>query len=40
MNEEKDTQRDSQAEPQAKPQAEPPMVSAGQDSSMPSQDAG
>jgi predicted PurR-regulated permease PerM len=40
MNEEKDTQRDSQAEPQAKPQAKPPMVSAGQDSSMPSQDAG
>src|SRR5215203_2167352 len=40
MNGEKDTQRDSQAEPQAKPQAEPPMVSAGQDSSMPSQDAG
>src|SRR5215217_505724 len=36
MNEEKATQRDSQAEPQAKP----PMVSAGKDSSMPSQDAG
>jgi predicted PurR-regulated permease PerM len=34
MNEEKATQRDSQAEPQA----EPPMVSAGQDSSVPSQD--
>src|SRR5215208_1772934 len=40
MNEEKDTQRDSQAEPQAKPQAEPPMVSAGQDASVPGQDAG
>jgi predicted PurR-regulated permease PerM len=36
MNEEKATQTDSQAEPQA----EPPMVSAGQDSSMPSQDVG
>jgi predicted PurR-regulated permease PerM len=36
MNEEKATQRDSQAEPQSKP----PMVSAGKDSSMPSQDAG
>jgi predicted PurR-regulated permease PerM len=36
MNEEKATQRDSQAEPQAKP----PMVSAGQDSSIPSQDGG
>src|SRR5215211_8334153 len=40
MNEEKATQRDSQAEPQAKSRAKPPMVSAGQDSSMPSQDAG
>ena len=36
MNEEKATQRGSQAEPQAKL----PMVSAGKDSSMPSQDAG
>jgi predicted PurR-regulated permease PerM len=35
MSEDKATQRDSRAEPQAKP----PMVSAGQDSSMPSQDA-
>src|SRR5215211_7258554 len=35
MSEEKATQRDSRAEPQAKP----PMASAGQDSSMPSQDA-
>ena len=48
MNEGKVPQRDSQAEPQAKaqakaqakPQAKPPMVSAGQDSSMPSQDVG
>jgi predicted PurR-regulated permease PerM len=44
MNEEKPTQRDSQAEPQAKSQAKsqakPPMVSAGQDSSMASQDGG
>jgi predicted PurR-regulated permease PerM len=40
MNEEKATQRDSQAEPQAQSRAKPPMVSAGQDSSMPSQDAG
>src|ERR671910_3344662 len=40
MNEEKATQRDSQAQPQAKSQAIPPMASAGQDSSMPSQDAG
>ena len=40
MNEEKATQRDSQAQPQAKSRAKPPMVSAGQDSSMPSQDAG
>jgi predicted PurR-regulated permease PerM len=38
MNEEKATQRDSQAEPQTKSQAQPPMVSAGQDSSMSSQD--
>src|SRR5215212_9819731 len=36
MNEERDTQWDSQADPQAKP----PRVSAGQDSSMPSQDVG
>src|ERR687898_2329633 len=40
MNEEKATQRDSQAEPQTKSQAQPPMVSAGQDSSMSSQDGG
>src|SRR5215217_2010358 len=40
MNEEKATQRDSQAQPQAKSRAKPPMVSAGQDSSMSSQDAG
>src|ERR671911_1752430 len=40
MNEEKATQRDSQAEPQTKSQAHPPMVSAGQDSSMSSQDGG
>jgi predicted PurR-regulated permease PerM len=40
MNEEKTTQTDTQAEPQAKTQAKPPMVSAGQDSSMPSQDGG
>jgi predicted PurR-regulated permease PerM len=40
MNEEKTTQTDTQAEPQAKTQAKPPMVSAGQDSSMPSQDVG
>src|ERR671911_1780787 len=38
MNEEKATQRDSQAEPQTKAQAQPPMVSAGQDSFMSSQD--
>jgi predicted PurR-regulated permease PerM len=44
MNEEKATQTDSQAEPQAEPQAKsqarPPMVSAEQDSSVPSRDAG
>jgi predicted PurR-regulated permease PerM len=40
MNEEKATQTDSQAEPQAKSQAKPPMVSAEQDSSVPSRDAG
>jgi predicted PurR-regulated permease PerM len=40
MNEGKTPQRDSQAKAQAKPQAKPPMVSAGQDSSMPSQDVG
>src|SRR5918994_7645666 len=39
-NEQRTTQRDSQAQPQAKSQAKPPMVSAGQDSSMPSQDGG
>ena len=36
MNEERDAQRDSQVEPEAKP----PMVSAEQDSSMPSQGSG
>jgi predicted PurR-regulated permease PerM len=39
-NEQRTTQRDSQPQPQAKSQAIPPMASAGQDSSMPSQDAG
>src|SRR5918994_4161485 len=33
-------QAKAQAKAQAKPQANPPMVSAGQDSSMPSQDVG
>src|SRR5215211_2935556 len=40
MSEEKVTQRGSQAEPWAKSEGKPPMVSAGQDSSMPSQVGG